>query len=83
MQTLIDLRYASSEHLAFDLKALMLKPKQYYAVYNSLKHHIGARIHLERKSSTILLTVYSDNLKLTSKATALGVISPFICPEWD
>ena len=83
MQTLIDLRYASREHLAFDLKALALKPKQYHAIYSRLKHHIGARIRLERKSSTILLTVYSDNLTLTAKATALGVISPFICPEWD
>ena len=83
MQTLIDLRYTSCEHLAFDLKALRLKSKQYHAIYNRLKHHIGARIRLERKSSTILLTVYSDNLKLTAKATIIGVITPFICPEWD
>ena len=83
MQTLIDLRYTSPEHLAFDLKALGLKAKQYHAIYNRLRHHIGARIRLERKSSTILLTVYSDNLKLTAKATIIGVITPFICPEWD
>jgi hypothetical protein len=83
MQTLLDLRYSSPEHLAFDLKALTLNTKQYYAIYNRLRHHIGARIRLERKSSTILLTVYADNLKLTAKASVKGVISPFACPEWD
>jgi len=83
MQLLLDLRYASPEHLAFDLKALELNAKQYHAIYNRLRHYIGARIRLERKSSTILLTVYSDNLKLTAKATIIGVITPFICPEWN
>ena len=54
MIKLIDLRYASKEHLANDLQALQLSPKQYFAALSCLRHHIGSRIIIKQRKQAVV-----------------------------
>ena len=87
MQTLLDLRYVSVEHLAHDLQELGLTPKQYSSLLSCLRRYIGHRIALKRKTqtihSTIYLTIFSEGLKINSKISSKGLRVPFSCPDWD
>lgn len=87
MQTLLDLRYASKEHLAHDLHELGLTPKQYNSLLSCLRRYIGHRIALKRKTqtcqATIYLTIFLDDLKINSKVSSNGFCAPFSCADWD
>ena len=87
MLTLLDLKYASVEHLAHDLQGLGLTPKQYNSLLSCLRRYIGHRIALKRKTqtcqATIYLTIFSDDLKINSKVSSKGLRAPFSCPNWD
>lgn len=87
MKTLLDLRYASIEHLTHDLKALALQPKQIHAVIACLRHYKGARLRLKQatrtKTSTVHIEVFTGDLILTSKITAKGYYAPLFCSDWE
>lgn len=87
MQTLIDLRYASTEHLTHDLHGLGLTPKQCNSLLSCLRRYIGHRIALKRKTqtpqATIYLTIFFEGLKITSKVSSNGFCAPFSCPDWN
>ena len=86
MKTLLDLRYASIEHLTHDLKELALQPKQIHAVISCLRHYKGARLRVKQatstKNSTVHIEVFTGDLILTSKVTAKGHCAPLFCSDW-
>ncbi len=86
MKTLLDLRYASIEHLTHDLKELALQPKQIQALLSCLRHYKGARLRLKQatstKNSAVHIEVFTGDLILTSKVTAKGHFKPLFCSDW-
>jgi hypothetical protein len=78
MIKLIDLRYASKEHLVNDLQALQLKPKQYTSTMLCLRQHIGSRIIIKRRkqAGTLYIDIINDGLTLHTQVSANGVQIP-------
>ena len=78
MIKLIDLRYASKEHLANDLQALQLSPKQYFAALSCLRHHIGSRIIIKRRkqAGTLYIDIINNGLTLHTQVSGKGVQPP-------
>ena len=78
MIKLIDLRYASKEHLANDLQALQLRPKQYTTALLCLRHHIGSRIIIKRRKQvgTIYIDIINDVLTLHTQVATNGAQPP-------
>ena len=78
MIKLIDLRYASKEHLVNDLQALQLKPKQYTAALLCLRHHIGSRVIIKQRkqAGTLYIDIINNGLTLHTQVAANGVPLP-------
>ena len=78
MIKLIDLRYASKEHLVNDLQALQLKPKQYTSAMLCLRQHIGARVIIKQRkqAGAIYIDIINDGLTLHTQVAANGVQLP-------